>query len=163
MPSMTKEEVDKFLQEPVLARVGFITEDGSPTVIPVWFDYDGQNIFLIARQRSKWLDYIAKDPRVCVTIDADKLPYEKVIIQGTASIIDVDWLPYGERCAERYFGNKKYLGESIDQPRVMVKIPMTKFVSWKAVGDGNYKEWHPRYLVPGTNWANKADDAKANK
>ena len=56
-----------------------------------------------------------------------------------------------------------HLGESIDQPRVMVKIPITKFVSWKAVGDGNYKEWHPRYLVPGTNWANKAAAAGSNK
>ena len=45
----------------------------------------------------------------------------------------------------------------------MVKIPITKFVSWKAVGDGNYKEWHPRYLVPGTNWANKAAAAGSNK
>ena len=30
-----------------------------PTVIPLLFDYYGQNIFLIARQRSKWLDYIS--------------------------------------------------------------------------------------------------------
>jgi predicted pyridoxine 5'-phosphate oxidase superfamily flavin-nucleotide-binding protein len=39
-PSMSKEEVDTFLENKLNLQIGTIDEDGDPNIQPVWFDYD---------------------------------------------------------------------------------------------------------------------------
>lgn len=40
VPSMSKEEVDTFLENKLNLQIGTIDEDGDPNIQPVWFDYD---------------------------------------------------------------------------------------------------------------------------
>ena len=39
-PSMSKEEVNTFLENKLNLQIGTIDEDGDPNIQPVWFDYD---------------------------------------------------------------------------------------------------------------------------
>ena len=39
-PSMSKEEVDTFLERRLNLQLGTIDEKGDPNIQPVWFDYD---------------------------------------------------------------------------------------------------------------------------
>jgi len=39
-PSMSKEEVDIFLENKLNLQIGTIDEEGDPNIQPVWFDYD---------------------------------------------------------------------------------------------------------------------------
>lgn len=39
-PSMSKEEVDTFLERKLNLQLGTIDENGDPNIQPVWFDYD---------------------------------------------------------------------------------------------------------------------------
>jgi len=38
--SMSKEEVDKFLESKLNLQIGTIDEEGDPNIQPVWFYYD---------------------------------------------------------------------------------------------------------------------------
>jgi nitroimidazol reductase NimA-like FMN-containing flavoprotein (pyridoxamine 5'-phosphate oxidase superfamily) len=39
-PSMTKEEIDKFLESKLMLLISTIDEKGEPNIQPVWFYYD---------------------------------------------------------------------------------------------------------------------------
>ena len=39
-PSMSKEDVNKFLESKLLLQIGTIDDEGDPNIQPVWFDYD---------------------------------------------------------------------------------------------------------------------------
>jgi len=154
---LSKEEMDDFLKGPYLARIAVVKEDGSPFIIPVWYEWDGSFIYVVGRKRSEWVNYIRRDNRVCVLIDEDKLPLRKVIIEGHAEIIGTDWVEIGKRMVIRYFGPEvgpKYLEGSLDQPRWVIKITPRKIITWTVPPEfaGGKEAWHPRYYEPGTKW-----------
>ena len=157
---MTEDEVKDFLAGPYLTRIATLQEDGTPYVIPSWFEYSGGNIQMVVRTRSAWLEHIRRDPRVSLVVDEEKLPYRKVIFEGRGEVVGTDWVELGRRLATRYFANMDYLEASMDQPRVVVKITPNKITSWKATGKGDHTEWHPRYLEPGTRWYNAVQEDK---
>ena len=66
---LSKDEVDKFLEEPNLARVACLDAKGWPYAIPCWYQWDGKSIWLVARAKSKWAKFLAAEPRCAVTID----------------------------------------------------------------------------------------------
>jgi nitroimidazol reductase NimA-like FMN-containing flavoprotein (pyridoxamine 5'-phosphate oxidase superfamily) len=52
-PSMSEEEVDKFLESKLNLQFGIIDEEGDPNIQPVWFDYDKEREKLMITT-SKW-------------------------------------------------------------------------------------------------------------
>ena len=42
---MSKEEIDDFLSGRLIARLSTIGKDGFPNISPVWYYWDGENIF----------------------------------------------------------------------------------------------------------------------
>src|SRR5262245_33737526 len=81
---MTREELDEFLARPWNAKIGCVTEDGSPYVVPTWYEWDGQGFWLVPRARSAWARYFRRDPRVCLCIDQERAPHARVQVQGRA-------------------------------------------------------------------------------
>ena len=64
----------------------------------------------------------------------------------------------------RYVGKDvgpKYLGGTIDQPRYLVAIPMTRVQTWIGTGKGDRGEWHRRYYDKGTKWYREYASTKA--
>jgi PPOX class probable F420-dependent enzyme len=126
---MSTEEMEEFLKGPNLARVAVVRGDGSPFIVPVWYEWDGKYLYVVGRKRSSWVDDVRRDGRVCVLIDEDKLPLRKVIIEGTAEVVGTDWIEIGKRMAVRYFGpdvGPKYLEGTLDQPRWVIRITPKK-------------------------------------
>jgi len=157
MPAMTKEQMDEFLQGPHLARIATVKQDGSPHVVPVWYDWDGQTLYVVARKYSAWVDHVRREPRVAVVIDDQSPTLPKVVIEGEAHIEGSDWLEIGKRMVVRYFGPElgpKYLQGTIDQPRWVVKIIPQRITTWFIPQEaaGGRQSWHHRYYVPGTKW-----------
>ena len=71
MGGMTAEHMTEFLAGAPLARLACLKPDGSPYVMPVWYQWDGESIWLVGRQRSVWCEYIKNDPRISVVIDGN--------------------------------------------------------------------------------------------
>ena len=68
---LTADEMNEFLQSAPLARLATLKPDGSPYVMPVWYQWDGEALYFVGRQRAKWCEHIKADGRVSVVIDAE--------------------------------------------------------------------------------------------
>src|SRR4029434_3267994 len=101
---MTADELRRFLGRPWNAKVGCLTEDGSPYVVPAWYEWDGQDFWFVARARAAWATYLPRDPRRCLCIDQNSAPHARVQVQGHAEIVEEPnvggaWVPIAERMA----------------------------------------------------------------
>lgn len=105
---MSLEEARHFLTaQPRTGKVAVVLEDGSPMVVPVWFDLDtdGSIVFTTWHETIK-ARAIGRDPRVSICADDENPPFSYVRIDGTAQLIDdIELLRrWATRVAARYMG-----------------------------------------------------------
>ncbi|MBI3116094.1 MAG: pyridoxamine 5'-phosphate oxidase family protein [Thaumarchaeota archaeon] len=157
MPQMSEQQIEEFLRESRVTRIATVTEDGAPYVVPVVYEWDGKQMYLVARKRAAWVRYIRREPRVCVVTDEEPLPQRKVIVEGIAEIMDTDWVEIARRIVTRYLGpsvSEKYLQGTLDQPRLVIRITPKKITTWHnppQLADRR-QSWHHRYYEPGSRW-----------
>ncbi|GAC1642602.1 MAG: hypothetical protein NVS4B2_32250 [Chloroflexota bacterium] len=151
--TLTKEEMDAFLQQPVVARLATVDQDGAPNVAPVWQTWDGEAFWIVPREKSSFVKHLRHESRVCLSIALESTPYTRVTAHGTAAIVEgpVDsqgglsrWVEVARGMALRYLGEHgpEYLEPTMDRPRYLVKVTPQKIVTWDGV------EWHDKYRMP---------------
>jgi general stress protein 26 len=161
MPSMTKRQIDKFLAGPNIARVATVRKNGAPFVVPVWYEWDGKDCYIVGRESSSWIENIEHEHRVTILIDTDVYPTRKVVFEGEAEIVGrstEDWVGIGKKMVKKYVGpdaGMSYLEGSLDQPRVTMRITPVKTTTWmdpdkKLLKKKPHLAWHPRYYAPGS-------------
>jgi PPOX class probable F420-dependent enzyme len=140
--SLTKEELNEFLHQPYLARLATVQEDGAPYIVPVWHDYDGEALYIVAREKSQYVQHIRREPRVALSI----LDGAQVLVLGRAEIVEGPvtggrWVAIAFRMATKYGGEGgiTYLRSTLDRPRYLIRVVPDKVISWSGEG------WHPRY------------------
>jgi len=145
---MERGEMDAFLGGDTLCRLAVLDENGWPYVQPVWhqWDPDAGIFWIIARKRSAWAEYMAKDKRVALTIDGEARPYRKVALQGIAEVIEEpnvggNWVEIAKLMSTRYLGEHgpDYLVPTLDKARWLFKVTPTKLLTWQGV------DWHQKY------------------
>ena len=156
---MSKERIDRFLATDMLCRLAVIKPDGSPYVIPVWYQWDGEALWFVGRERSEWCRFIKANPKVSVVVDAvgelvidgEKFAIPKVFFEGEAEVVEEPnvggrWVAVAEEMSIRYFGpnGPSYLDSTRNQPRWLIRMKPTRMRSWEGVG------WSPKYWVEGT-------------
>ncbi len=134
---MSDAERDDFLATERTCRVATIGPDG-PHAAPLWFVWDGTQLWLHSITRSRrWAD-LQRDPRVGVVIDAghDYLELRGVEIAGAAEVVgDVprtggpapELESVERRFAQKYFGLDELF---YDGRHAWLRIRPTKIVSW---------------------------------
>lgn len=143
---LTEQELAEFLGGAWICRLGTLTEDGFPYVTPLWYEYDGTTYTFIGRERADWLRHIRRDPRVGLCIDDPDGTHTRVLVQGRAEIVEGPsvrgpWLSMAERMARRYMGGDdgmKYMGRTLDFPRVTVRVTPERTTTWRGA-------WAPKY------------------
>ena len=166
MPPLSPSEQESFLDEPgVLMRIGTVLVDGAPLVTPIWFLCEAGAIWFTPRERSQWLANLRRDPRVCLAIDEQALPYRKVIVQGRAELVhdvgeDDEWRDLYRRIARRYVpaeAAEAYVQATIDQPRALYRVVLDEAVvrGWRMpVEDEDFAGiWHSKYYADGSRLA----------
>jgi PPOX class probable F420-dependent enzyme len=166
MPKLTDSERDEFLRERGhLARIATIRPDGAPSVVPVWFAYEKDKIFITPRKHSAFLAHLRRDPRVAITVDEEANRYRKVLVEGAADIVhevgeDDAWRDLYRRIACRYVDDASaeyYLTETIDQPRALIAVELAKakVTTWRMPGEDEAYSgiWAKRYYDRGTKMA----------
>jgi nitroimidazol reductase NimA-like FMN-containing flavoprotein (pyridoxamine 5'-phosphate oxidase superfamily) len=142
VPTMTRDEMEDFLNEPQhLARIATIDVDGIPRVVPSWFILHKDQIIFTPRKESTWYENIRRDPRVGLSIDEDVQPYRKVIVQGEADVLyapgnDDAWRDLYERICNRYFPTKitkQYLVDFGDlaRPLLGIRLNASRVTTWR--------------------------------
>lgn len=109
--------------------------DGSPHVTPVWHQYDGNNLIILAEESAVKIQNIRHEPRVSVSIATDTRPYKYVLINGTATLSHDNIREYVLAMAINYLGQdegEEYTEKAVrDLDFVVITIKPTKIISWQ--------------------------------
>ena len=103
MPEMTPTQADAFLREARIAKLATLNADGSPTIVPVWFEWDGSTAAVFSDNPSAKLRRIARDNRVALSVEEGVgVPEAWVTIEGIATVED-GGIELARRLTPRYY------------------------------------------------------------
>jgi PPOX class probable F420-dependent enzyme len=117
----------KFIAEnPYVASVTTLRQDGSPHTTIVWVDAENGTIsFNTAAGRAKER-HLRNDPRLSLTVVDPQNTYQWVSISGRAELTTDGADQQIDRLAKKYLGQDEYPWRSPDEQRVSVKITPEK-------------------------------------
>lgn len=119
----------ELLHSKIPARFAYISTDGTPRVVPIWFHWNGREIVMATPPKAPKLKALAKNPRVSLTIDDNTFPHKVLLIRGSARLEPVEGIvPEYEAAAARYFDAelaKGWLGQLRTLVSSMVRITIT--------------------------------------
>ncbi len=139
MPEMTHSEWREFLLEGTkTGKLATVRKDGSPHVVPVWYDLDGDSLVFTTGAETVKGRNMKRDPRVCMAVDDQAPPYSFVMIEGTAELSEDpgELYHWAARIAGRYVGEDKaeaYGKRNSGEGEVLVRIAPSKIISYRDV------------------------------
>ncbi len=88
--SMSKEEVDTFLENKLNLQLGSIDDDGDPNIQPVWFNYynDREKSLIITPKTTKKIKNLRIKPNISFSIDNENFPHKGVKGKGISTVVD---------------------------------------------------------------------------
>ena len=140
IPSMTKEEAEKFLEGKLNLQLATIDEQGDPNIQPVWFYYnkDGEKLWINTSKFAKKTQNILKRSTIYFSIDDENPPVRGVKGKGIATIIDdlKKVVPLGDKISLKYLGTLDHpIAKMISEDSkkggvVLVEISPKFFSTW---------------------------------
>lgn len=119
---MQRDELQQFLDGPWAARLACLREDGTPHVVPVWYEWTEEAFVVAAWPGSLWAEYLLENPSVALTIDESWPPMRRVLARGRANVVRADLFGDGMnglfcRLSARYLGAPAHMELSVpDDP-----------------------------------------------
>jgi DNA-binding IclR family transcriptional regulator len=102
------EELDAFLGQSLVATLSYLSDDGYPATVPLWYAWDGRSFWLAPRAGSEWAEHVKLDPRVSLAVSESAPPLRRVLARGLlAEVTDPGgerWREIEAQLAERYAG-----------------------------------------------------------
>jgi Pyridoxamine 5'-phosphate oxidase len=105
----------QLLRSSIPARLAFIATDGTPRVVPTWFEWTGTEVVMATyvagpnvgiRHPAARIAALRANPSVALTIDTEVFPPHSLTIRGRAEIDEVEGLaPEYVASARRYLGD----------------------------------------------------------
>lgn len=122
MAKLTAGQSSFLHDEPNIAVVAVLREDGTAHQTPVWVDWDGEHVLLnLTTERTK-LDHLRRDPRVSVLVLDRNDPFRWIAIEGAVAEITPDGAyEHIVRQAGVYLGRESYPLKPGEQ-RILVRI-----------------------------------------
>jgi PPOX class probable F420-dependent enzyme len=126
MPKLTEGQAAFLHDEPNLAVVAALHENGTPHQTVVWVDWDGEHVLLNLNNFRAKLDHLRRDPRVSVLVLDRNDPFRWLAIEGKVAEITTEGAyEHIVRQAGVYTGETEYpLREG--EERILVKIAPTR-------------------------------------
>jgi general stress protein 26 len=106
---LTKEQIDSYLDQPLLARMATAeAATAQPHVVPVWYLWDGQSIWVHGHSSTRKFKELAANPACSVIVDhaTSGVDFWAVLLEGQAELIadPAVVVPVAERIYARYIG-----------------------------------------------------------
>ncbi len=122
MPKLTAAQTAFIHEEPNLAVVAALREDGTVHQTVVWVDWDGDRVLLNLNNFRAKLEHLRNDPRVSVIVLDRNDPFRWIAIEGKVDEITTEGaFEHIVRQAGVYLGREEYsLAEG--EERILVKI-----------------------------------------
>ena len=142
MRRMKEAEVRAFLTFGTrTGKLGVTRLDGSPMVVPIWFEMDDDGTLLF----TTWGESIKgkslrRDGRVSLCVDEDTPPYAYVGVDGTTTLLDDRELlrTWAARIGGRYMGAERaaeYGARNGVEGELLVRITPTRIVAQAGIAD----------------------------
>ena len=104
MSKMDKPALDAFLGEARIGKLVTLRGDGSPTVVPIWYGWDGKTATIFTSRKSAKVRRIEADPRVALSVEEPAGKQEAwVTIEGIASIEQQGGIELARVLIARYY------------------------------------------------------------
>ncbi len=122
MPKLTEGQAAFLHEEPNLAVVAVLRENGTPHQTVVWVDGDGEHVLLNLNNFRAKLEHLRRDPRVSVLVLDRNNPFRWLAIEGKVAEITTEGAyEHIVRQAGVYLGKDEYpLSEG--EERILVRI-----------------------------------------
>lgn len=140
--TMPPEMLAEFLDQPLLARLATVSSgSGQPHVVPVWYLWDGESIWISSFRSTRKIRDLQKNPRCSIVIDTARSGQENqaVIFEGQAELVcePADFLQdLTRRIYTRYLGPEGVLAPD---PQSWIKDPENLLIRLKP---GFMKSWY---------------------
>lgn len=145
-PHLTKEEIDAFLSEALIARLCSHNPDGTIHVAPVWYRYEDGKVLIGTPKRSRKASNIQRDRNVTLLVDVEGPPTRGVIIYGEADVKEMDgdeMVDQGASIFRRYMTEERaqVYAEGLNKISRWVKITVkpNRFASFDYGKDDLYR------------------------
>lgn len=136
---LTRAEIDEFLSGVLLARLA-TAKDNRPQVTPVWYEWDGEYLWVTMDRGSRKYRNLRANPYCAVTIDETLggLRFKAVIMEGPVELITEpkEWvLEKVKHIYTRYLGKEGILADTPqamlrDGDHVVARIKPERIISW---------------------------------
>ena len=134
---MSPAEVETFLRETRIGKLAYLQADGAPTIVPIWFEWDGAVARIFTSRTSRKARRLAEEPRVALSAEEPVGRHERwVTIEGTCAIGDEGTVGLIERLTRRYYEPAKAeetIKEWTARPEMWVTLTITP-VKVRSVG-----------------------------
>lgn len=118
------EEYHDLFEKPTFAHFASLLPDGSPHVVPVWVDYDGEHLLANSTAGRRKTRNVEADPRVAISMLDPDDPYRYLGVRGeVVEVTEEGAVDHINELAHRYMGVDEYpnLGTE-ESPRVVIRI-----------------------------------------
>src|SRR5207248_2672849 len=84
----------------------YLSDDGYPASVPLWYDWAGATFWLVPSPGAEWAGYVRRNPRVSLSISESTPPLRRVLARGPILAVDdadaSQWRGVEGRLAARY-------------------------------------------------------------
>lgn len=102
-PFDNEQEMETFLERPLLARFCSLNADGSIHATPIYYLYQDGEFLFGTQVKAHKIQNILRDKRVTVLIDTDEPVLQTVLVYGEAELDFEDVLEKRVKILERYY------------------------------------------------------------
>lgn len=110
---MSRSEINEFLQGPWAARLACLRPDGTPHVVPIWYEFRAGSFYIAAWKDSMWANHLNQNANASLTVDEPWPPLRRVFAHAKAIPIGKDELPGGLHVFLNRL-SKRYLSQSVN-------------------------------------------------
>src|SRR4051795_5382658 len=99
-------ELDAFLSQALVANLSYLSDDGYPASVPLWYDWDGGAFWLVPSPGADWAQQVRRNPRVSLSVSESTPPLRRVLARGPIEAVEdpdlLRWRTVQSRLAARY-------------------------------------------------------------
>src|SRR5207302_4463369 len=75
-------ELDSFLSQALVASLSYLSDDGYPASVPLWYDWDGRAFWLVPSPAAEWAVHVRRNSRVSLSVSESTPPLRRVLARG---------------------------------------------------------------------------------
>ena len=135
-----KSFIDSFLEGAHIARLATADREGRPHVVPVWYAWDGENIWISSYSSTRKINNLEDNKYVSIVIDVTggEGGTKAVVLEGKAELVKE---PRDFLCDKFNWIYKRYLGEEgvlekspqewiYDPQNLLIQLKPEKTFTW---------------------------------